>query len=125
MSRIDYTFPPCCPSCESRNLRVGLCFKDDSVLFTQARWVCVNCGDSDALRKVDTAKKRTNHRLTTWAGAVKRRDDYKCVICGSFEDLHAHHLIRFADSEEDRYRIGNGITLCKACHERVHKEVNK
>lgn len=125
MARIDYYFPPRCPSCESRNLKVGICFKDDSVIFTQVRWVCANCGDSDALRKQNTNKKRLNHRLATWASSVKKRDDYKCVICGSNEDLHAHHLIRFADSEEDRYRIGNGVTLCKSCHERAHKEDSK
>ena len=49
---------------------------------------------------------------------VLRRDDWRCQSCGAMSNLEVHHQ-EFrshsgADSEE------NLITLCSACHRRVH-----
>ena len=49
---------------------------------------------------------------------VLRRDDWRCQSCGAMSNLDVHHQ-EFrshsgADSED------NLITLCSACHRRVH-----
>jgi 5-methylcytosine-specific restriction endonuclease McrA len=49
---------------------------------------------------------------------ILRRDAWRCQLCGSMTNLEVHHR-EFrshsgADSEE------NLITLCTACHARVH-----
>lgn len=57
-----------------------------------------------------------------WALRVKQADDWKCALCGSTGNLTAHHWYcsdHFAHAA--RYCIGNGVTLCYACHIRsVH-----
>ena len=57
-----------------------------------------------------------------WALRVKQEDGWKCVLCGSTDNLTAHHWYcsdHFAHAA--RYCIGNGVTLCYACHIRsVH-----
>jgi len=57
-----------------------------------------------------------------WALRVKQEDGWKCALCGSTDNLTAHHWYcsdHFAHAA--RYCIGNGVTLCYACHIRsVH-----
>lgn len=57
-----------------------------------------------------------------WALRVKQGDGWKCAICSSTDNLTAHHWYcsdHFAHAA--RYCIGNGVTLCYACHIRsVH-----
>lgn len=58
-----------------------------------------------------------------WRESVFTRDDYTCQIClirGN--KLNAHHLDNFADYFNLRFAIDNGITLCKDCHKKFHKE---
>jgi 5-methylcytosine-specific restriction endonuclease McrA len=50
---------------------------------------------------------------------ILRRDGWRCQSCGTMSNLEVHHR-KFrshsgADSEE------NLITLCTACHARVHR----
>jgi 5-methylcytosine-specific restriction endonuclease McrA len=50
---------------------------------------------------------------------ILRRDGWRCQLCGTMSNLEVHHR-KFrshsgADSEE------NLITLCTACHTRVHR----
>lgn len=57
-----------------------------------------------------------------WALRVKEADGWKCALCGSTDNLTAHHWYcsdHFAHAA--RYCLGNGVTLCYACHIRsVH-----
>ena len=57
-----------------------------------------------------------------WALRVKEADGWKCALCGSTDNLTAHHWYcsdHFAHAA--RYCIGNGVTLCYPCHIRfVH-----
>jgi len=50
---------------------------------------------------------------------ILRRDGWRCQSCGTMSNLEVHHRkLRShsgADSEE------NLITLCTACHARVHR----
>ena len=43
-------------------------------------------------------------------------------MCGKSEDeaiLNVHHIIRYADNEELRTDVNNGITLCYECHKKI------
>lgn len=52
-----------------------------------------------------------------WREEVFKRDNYTCQECGQIGGyLNAHHIKSWAEHEELRYDINNGITLCKKCH---------
>lgn len=50
------------------------------------------------------------------AQMVKERDGNKCVICGSTENLNAHHI----GYDGDRMDENDIVTLCNRCHECLH-----
>lgn len=63
---------------------------------------------------------RETHEYREWRLSVFERDGYKCLLCGSKKNIHAHHIERWADNVEKRLIISNGATLCKACHHQHH-----
>lgn len=61
--------------------------------------------------------KRTGMEYSSWRSKVFERDNWTCQTCqarGVY--LEAHHLIDWANFPESRYKIDNGVTLCKECH---------
>lgn len=64
---------------------------------------------------------RNSKEVRVWRKRVFKRDGYKCVYCGSTEEIEAHHLIPWAESEETRADEDNGITLCNSCHSSQHE----
>lgn len=62
--------------------------------------------------------------LRRWSTVVRSRDGYKCVLCGSADSPSAHHICRKSFLDEARFLTGNGITLCGACHRRIHAGFN-
>ena len=55
------------------------------------------------------------------AAMVKDRDGNKCVICGSTENLNAHHI----GYDGDRLNENDIVTLCNRCHECLHDGIKK
>lgn len=55
------------------------------------------------------------------AQMVKERDGHKCVICGSTENLNAHHI----GYEGDCLDENDIVTLCNRCHECLHDGIKK
>jgi len=53
---------------------------------------------------------------------VMERDGYKCIKCGSTEELHCHHIIPTMVEPLLSTDIDNCIILCKNCHIEVHKK---
>jgi len=53
---------------------------------------------------------------------VLKRDDYKCTKCGSIEDLHCHHVEGILWEPLTSADIDMCITVCKDCHEEIHKK---
>ena len=50
---------------------------------------------------------------------IHKRDDYKCRLCNSDEDLHVHHRsYEFLGNEN----LDDLITLCRSCHYIFHKK---
>lgn len=58
--------------------------------------------------------------LRQWRLAVFRRDNYRCRKCGATADLHAHHVLSFADHPSLRLAVDNGLTVCIDCHGAIH-----
>ena len=59
-------------------------------------------------------------RLNRWRKAVLKRDGYVCQQCGLAESLHVHHKQWKIDRPDLKYKVSNGITLCKHCHDNTH-----
>lgn len=117
-----YSFPGgVCPICGNTPLNVELLQSKESG-WLNIRWKCPNCGEHEFLRKVRDEGGR-NANLSSWAHQVKMRDNNACVICGDTRDLDAHHLIPVAKQPSLRFKLSNGITLCRRCHRLVHDGV--
>lgn len=46
------------------------------------------------------------------------RDGHCCGNCGSFNDLHVHHIVPL--SKGGTNQLSNLRTLCKECHTKIH-----
>ena len=66
---------------------------------------------------------RNSQEYKNWRSSVFKRDGFRCQICGQVGGtLNAHHIKPFVSNEDLRFDIDNGVTLCEACHKKVHKE---
>lgn len=63
---------------------------------------------------------RGDEAVAAWRLSVLARDNYECTQCGSMENLHAHHIVRWVDAPSMRLVLENGRTLCESCHRSVH-----
>lgn len=55
-----------------------------------------------------------------WARAVLERDDRTCHVCGKKSPrMEAHHIVSWLN-KETRYKVSNGIALCRPCHCAAH-----
>lgn len=52
--------------------------------------------------------------------SVLKRDNYKCINCGSNEKICVHHLDGFRKDIPGNNQIQKLITLCKKCHSNLH-----
>lgn len=60
--------------------------------------------------------------IRKWALGVKERAGFECEICGSSEDLEAHHILPYKDYPKARLDLDNGACLCKEHHKDFHKK---
>lgn len=58
-------------------------------------------------------KLRQKHKK--YRSIILERDGNKCVLCGSQEELHIHHIVPLCHDTIDNKN--NLVTLCKSCHE--------
>jgi 5-methylcytosine-specific restriction endonuclease McrA len=49
---------------------------------------------------------------------ILERDGWRCQVCGSMAGVEVHHIQRRSQAGEDAEE--NLITLCPACHRRIH-----
>ena len=64
---------------------------------------------------------RNSKEYREWRTEVYERDDYTCQKCGKRGGaLIAHHIDGYANNEELRTELSNGITLCKKHHTDLH-----
>ena len=62
--------------------------------------------------------------LRQWSRFIKVRDSFRCVCCESAKGIQAHHIVRKTLYPWGAVETGNGITLCRECHRRVHEKSN-
>lgn len=61
---------------------------------------------------------RSSNEYNEWRKRVYDKDNYTCQCCGIYGGkLNAHHIKDFANHEDDRFDIINGIALCVDCHD--------
>jgi len=73
--------------------------------------------DSDKKCFISSATPRSDFRKKRLLAL--KRDNYKCVKCGSTEDLHVHHIIEL--SQNGTNELDNLLTLCPKCHAKAHE----
>jgi hypothetical protein len=56
---------------------------------------------------------------------VISRDNGTCQVCGSKEQLQAHHIKSYADHPDIRWDVENGLTVCFTCHLKIHSAANE
>lgn len=62
---------------------------------------------------------RNDPRVRVWKNQVLKVG--RCEICGSKENLQAHHIAYWSEAPLDRINVTNGMCLCAACHANEHK----
>lgn len=65
--------------------------------------------------------KRDSKAHKEWIKAVKEKDGYLCQWCHAPDNLIAHHIKEWDEYPDLRLDLSNGITLCRSCHMRHHK----
>lgn len=77
----------------------------------------------------DNHKVHNNRQLTNrlWASLRKSILDKfpTCVLCGSSNNLHIHHIFPRKEHEDLCYIVNNLITLCRKCHCSIKGNENK
>jgi hypothetical protein len=64
---------------------------------------------------------RSDSAVLAWAKKVKKAG--RCEICGSYDNLEAHHIIPWQYSVTGRTDVSNGQCLCKECHKMMHNDI--
>jgi len=113
---IKYVTPLKCDYCHSENLLIAVNYESRTTGYT-----CGDCGHYRQIPKEENIKRRGNSSESHWAKEILRYHRY-CQICGSRENLEAHHIIPVSNSERYRFDYANGIALCKDCHYLVHNK---
>ena len=66
---------------------------------------------------------RHSEEYRTWREKVYRKDRWTCQICRRhLKQLIAHHIKVFEKFPKLRFEPTNEITLCRACHCKIHAE---
>lgn len=73
--------------------------------------------------KDQTLRSRIEFKL--WKKAVFAKLPHVCVLCGSEENLIAHHKKEFKDHPKLRYVVSNGQIVCRSCHCKIHRPKRK
>lgn len=84
---------------------------------------CVKEGRHPLTKHGKGSTQRQSIDYKIWKYKVFERDENKCVICGSKDRLHAHHIKCYYDYPELRFCVDNGKCLCISCHASYHKKI--
>jgi ribosomal protein L31 len=75
---------------------------------------------------VSDINKQIRHSVqyNVWRKTVYARDNWTCRHCNVKQKYPvAHHIKTFKEYPELRFDVDNGLTLCRACHKRLHTEI--
>ena len=68
----------------------------------------------------------TNRKFKLWKANVHKLDKFTCQMCGTKptgKNLIAHHIRDWNKYPKLRYIVSNGLTVCRSCHKKIHKEI--
>lgn len=73
--------------------------------------------------KINTQQLRNNPKMKKWKKKIKSLDEGSCQCCSERveKDLQIHHIMPLKDYPELVIDEGNGIALCKKCHNKYHE----
>lgn len=80
-------------------------------------------GKNNPMYRTGLSKSRNakTQRIKKWRMSVLKRDDYTCQECSKRGgELNAHHIKFWCFFPKERFKVSNGVTLCKECHRYVH-----
>ena len=117
-----YKVPKLCEQCGSDDVLVKVHFDTGIVMY-----LCRECNWSRCLRKEEiiASRRGATNQANGWRFRVLHESFNRCAICGSTENLHAHHIIPISHSQEHEFDPRNGIALCERCHHLVHYKDGK
>lgn len=72
-------------------------------------------------------RKKLKEALKLWSQCIKIRDQNRCVICGSTNNVESHHVLTRGHRPNITWlMLGNGASLCFGHHyEGAHSSSNK
>lgn len=59
---------------------------------------------------------KAGYQYKEWRMSVFKRDGFKCIHCGSNENIEADHIKAQSQYPDLIYDVNNGRTLCHECH---------
>lgn len=69
---------------------------------------------------ISTDREKIGRWTTGNSSKVFKKNNYKCVLCGSNNKLNAHHIDPVWNNINTAYKLDNLITVCKVCHSKIH-----
>lgn len=116
LAAFDPDGPPLCRGDRALNGFAALCINCPHVSRGDGRLFCT-------LFSVEiTAKEK--YALGAWKrlrNKILDRDGGRCVVCGSREHLHVHHI----DGDATHDDQGNLVALCEFCHATAHAKMRR
>lgn len=62
--------------------------------------------------------------MTLWSRFIRSRDGGVCLVCGESKAVEAHHVFRKTIYPAGKFELGNGVSLCRSCHWKLHAQFN-
>jgi len=71
-----------------------------------------------------TAGRSQRWCMTLWSRFIRTRDGEHCLVCSEAKKVEAHHVFRKTVYPAGRFELGNGVSLCRKCHWKLHAQFN-
>lgn len=77
---------------------------------------CNDVDDIDIFSPTYLRELRKSNEYNHYRQEVLKKDNYKCIICGTNKNLEVHHIYPFATYPKERLNPAYGICICKQHH---------
>ena len=86
---------------------------------------CLRCGSPYPHLPKEGSKHKNldrgnQNQQANWRRDVRKRYGGKCALCGSEDNVEAHHILPVSVDPEYSLSLNNGILLCKKHHDMIH-----